>query len=87
MDYSNFSDEKLLDELNTWEGINPIIVKDVRNELAKRNVQEKVGEEKDKADDVMDLNGDGVVDGKDASIAGKVMAAIKKKKKSSKKKK
>ena len=35
----------------------------------------------------LDLNGDGVVDKKDASIAGKVMAEIKKKKRRNSKKK
>ena len=71
--------EQLKKEIETWEGVNKYIVKEAKEKL--KELGESDSEELD-----LDLNNDGKVDEKDASIASKVMNKIKKDKKKKSKK-
>jgi len=75
-------ENKLEEELKTWEGVNPYIVKKIKNSM-----QKKPKEEPSKKEDILeedDINRDGVVDKKDTSLAAKILAKGRKSKRSRK---
>lgn len=79
-------ENKLEEELKTWEGVNPYIVKKIKNMLIL--LQKKPAkEEPSKKEDILeedDINRDGVVDKKDTSLAAKILAKGRKSKRSRK---
>ena len=72
--------EEIQEKINAWEAVdNKYLVKKYKAML---NDAPKVEEEKEEEEELdLDLNNDGVVDKKDASIAGKVLRKVGKRKK------
>jgi hypothetical protein len=71
------TEEEIIADIERWAE-NRIMVKDFKAELAEVVANNKKPKKKDNP---LDLNGDGVVDADDRSIAGKVLASGRKSKK------
>ncbi len=84
-DFLYYKKRDIIDDTNLPESVYPEHVKIWLTE-GRIEPEGKVKENKEE-ELSLDLNGDGIVDSKDASIAGKVMAKARYSKKASKKKK
>ncbi|MCK5613486.1 hypothetical protein KAR91_67070 [Candidatus Pacearchaeota archaeon] len=76
--------EQLQEQIKTWDGVNKYIVDDAKKKLREIDESTTITETKPKKDS-FDLNGDGKVDSKDRSLAGKFLASKKGRKKKAKK--
>jgi len=76
-------ENKLEEELKTWEGVNPYIVKKIKNSMQKKPAKEEPSKKEDILEED-DINRDGVVDKKDTSLAAKILAKGRKSKRSRK---